>query len=95
MMSSSSSNPLTTAPRITGLISESSGATRIEIVPGFTAKRGLGGESCKNGIIPWNKVSGESKSGRSGKISISSTSSSHVSISVPINGNLNAKSSTS
>ena len=45
MTSSSMSTPLTTAPKITGLILANSGETRIEIVPGFTNKRGLGGES--------------------------------------------------
>ena len=95
IISSSISTPLTTAPSITGLIFANSGETVIDIVPGLTASLGLDGESCKNGIIPWNRVSGDSRSGLSGKISISSFSSSQLSMSVPMRGSRNARSSMS
>ena len=46
------SRPLTTAPRMTGLMFANSGDTVIDIVPGFTNNLGFDGESCKKGIIP-------------------------------------------
>ena len=52
IISSSMSNPLTTAPKITGRMFANSGDTFIEIVPGCTNNLGFGGESCKKGIIP-------------------------------------------
>ena len=84
------STPLTTAPRIIGRTFSKDWSTLIVMSPVAMFNSGTESVPYMKGLIAWAKVSADNKSGRSGKISISSIESSHKSMSVPSSGNSSA-----